>query len=84
MSTVAWSPKNQNLIAIGSNSNEILLMDITTNVVFKKMHASHGFVTDIRWNPGGEGVILVKHDLTQEVEGGNVFITMHTTEGDSK
>jgi|LauGreDrversion4_2_1035121.scaffolds.fasta_scaffold40508_2 WD40 repeat protein len=62
MSAISWSPKNPNLIAIGSRSNEILLMDISSNVVFKKMQTSHGFVTDIRWNPGGEGVILVKHD----------------------
>jgi len=84
MATIAWSPKNKNVIAIGSMANEILIMDITTKVVFKKLQASHGFVSELRWNPGGEGVLLVKHDLSKDNEGDGVYLTMHATEGDDK
>ena len=59
-------------------------MDITTRVVFKRLQASHGFVSELRWNPGGEGVILVKHDLCKEEDGAGVYLTMHTTEGEDK
>jgi hypothetical protein len=48
------------------------------------LRASHGFVTEIRWNPGGEGVILAKHELSKEIDGGGVHLTMHATEGEEK
>ena len=84
MATATWSPRNQNLVAIGTRANEILLIDIHSKVMVKKLRASHGFVTEIRWNPGGEGVILAKHELCKEIEGGGVYLTMHATEGEEK
>lgn len=84
MATATWSPKNMNLVAVGTRANEILLIDIHTKVIIKKLRASHGFVTEIRWNPGGEGVILAKHELSNEIDGGGVYMTMHATEGEEK
>jgi hypothetical protein len=84
MATATWSPKNHNVVAIGTRGNEILLIDIHTKVMIKKLRASHGFVTEIRWNPGGEGVILAKHELSKEIDGGGVHLTMHATEGEEK
>ena len=52
--------------------------------MIKKLRANHGFVTEIRWNPGGEGVILAKHELSKEIDGGGVYLTMHATEGEEK
>ena len=82
--TVVWSPKFVNQIAIGTRSNEIVIMDVSTQVVVKRLKSSKGFVNEIRWNPGGEGVMLVKHDPSQEFEGEGVDISLHASEGEEQ
>jgi hypothetical protein len=50
----------------------------------KKLQASFGYLSDLRWNPGGEGMILAKHSLPMEQSNGAVMLTLHASDGEQK
>ena len=77
MSSVASSPRQPGVIAIGTRSQEIVLYEIGTRQVVKRIKSRLGNVNEIRWNPGGEGMIMARHGVE---ESGGVRISMQAVE----
>jgi hypothetical protein len=57
--TCQWSPKGAGIAAIGCSKGHVLIMDVFSRQTLHEVAPANEIdIVELRWNPGGENIIL--------------------------